>query len=224
MSIAEKITQLKKEIPPGIQLVLVTKTVPVSRMTEAFKAGASDFGENRVQELLSKKKEWKAAGLPEMRWHMIGHLQTNKVKQILGEVALIQSLDRSELVKEIETQAERKKMTRVDCLIQIKTSGEPSKQGLPAEQAVDFAAGISKNSPIRISGLMTIGPLTDNEAEIRSSFQTLKRLQSELREKCPGKGWDILSMGMSGDYGIAIEEGSNMLRIGRSVFGERMNS
>jgi len=198
-----------------IQTVLVSKTVPVERIREALAAGMRDFGENRVQEFVEKK-----AQLPEAQWHMIGHLQTNKVKQVIGEVVLIHSLDSLELAEAIERQAEQKNLKSVPCLIQVNSSGETTKFGLNPKDVESFIANL-KVLRIQIRGLMTIGPLTEEEAKIRNSFQMMKKLQEKMKKQFPEKEWDILSMGMSGDYAIAIEEGSTLIRVGTAVFGER---
>jgi PLP dependent protein len=207
--------------PDEVRFILVTKTVPAEKILQAAGTGVFDFGENRVQELLAKKKE--IGDSPEaakIRWHMIGHLQTNKVRQVVGEVVMIHSLDRLELADEIERQAVLQKIPQVDCLIQVNSSGESSKFGLMPEEAADFT-GKLKGPAIRIRGLMTVGPLTDDIEKVRSAFRRIKELQSELKKKYPQKDWGILSMGMSGDYPEAVREGANLLRIGSAVFGAR---
>ncbi len=228
-SIAEKISELRESIhrialaagrpPEEIRLVLVSKTVSPDRISEAWRSGAREFGENRVQELLRKKED-----LPkDIRWHFIGHLQTNKVKQVLGEVDLIHSLDRPELLGEIERQAALRKITSVDCLIQVNSSGEAGKFGFPPEAVEGVVSSLAQASPLRIRGLMTIGPNTEDETRIRAAFRRVSELRDELKKKFPDKDWGILSMGMSGDYRIAIEEGATLLRIGSAVFGARQN-
>ncbi|MFA6600950.1 MAG: YggS family pyridoxal phosphate-dependent enzyme [Candidatus Omnitrophota bacterium] len=203
--------------PGGVQWVLVTKTVPAARIREAWDLGAREFGENRVQELLEKQ-----AGFPEeARWHLIGHLQTNKVRQVLGRTVLIHSVDRIEVVREIEKQAEKKGIAAVEALIQVNMSREASKSGVLPEEAEALAAGIAADSPLKIRGLMTIGPLTDDEARIREAFRGLRKMGEDFRMKFPDKSWGILSMGMSQDFEIAIEEGATLLRIGSLVFGAR---
>lgn len=202
--------------PEEIGLVLVSKTVSVDRIREAFETGHRDFGENRVQDLADKFQ-----ALPsDIRWHMIGHLQTNKVKQVLGKTVLIHSLDRPELAEVLEKQAEARGLNQVDCLIQVNSSGETSKFGLPLEKTADFVNGL-KLMRVRIRGLMTIGPLTDDEKQIRQAFRRTRELRDDLRAQFKSHSWDILSMGMSGDYKIAIEEGSTLLRVGSAVFGAR---
>lgn len=204
--------------PESVQLVLVTKTVPPERIREAIEAGALDLGENRVQELIEKKPVLPAG----VRWHMIGHLQTNKVKFVAGETVLIHSLDRLELVEALEKQALKKGIEKIDCLVQINSSGEASKSGEAPDRVNSLIEKIRDDSPVKIKGLMTIGPLTGDTQKIREAFRLMKRLQTDLAARFPLKSWDILSMGMSGDYEIAIEEGATLVRVGSAVFGARI--
>lgn len=205
--------------------MLVTKNVPVERIREVLEAGPRDFGENRVQELLQKKPQ-----LPgDLRWHFVGHLQTNKVKSLLGEIVLLHSLDRIALAEEIEKQAERRDR-EVAVLIQVNTSGEITKSGFAPEQAEGAVEAISRLKRIRICGLMTIGPFTEDEQVIRRSFERLRNLRDALKKQFPaliaGTGGEPfhLSMGMSSDFEIAIEEGATIVRIGTAVFGERAHA
>lgn len=227
MSIAQALQDLRGSIrgtaqrmgrgPEGVGLVLVSKTVTPERIREAYQAGERDFGENRVQEWQEKKEL-----LPrDIRWHLIGHLQTNKVKYVVGEVALVHSLDRLELANAIEKQAKVRGIHEVPCLIQVNASGEESKFGLDPAFAEDFVKEMLQRPSIRIKGLMSIGPLTEDEGKVRECFRKTREIRDILRQKFPQFGWDILSMGMSGDYKIAIEEGANLLRIGSLVFGPR---
>lgn len=195
----------------------MTKTVPPDKLREAFGAGVLDFGENRVQELLGKKSELP----PEIRWHFVGHLQTNKVKFLLGEVVLLHSLDRIELAQEIQKQAEKKKIS-VEALVQVNTTGEASKSGFPPGEVDEAIEQISKFSQIKLRGLMTIGPWGGDECSIRASFEKLRILRDRLnRNSSAGGRIRELSMGMSSDFEMAIEEGATLLRIGTAVFGER---
>lgn len=207
--------------------MLVTKTVSVERIREAFEAGHRDFGENRVQELLEKKPQLPA----EIRWHFIGHLQTNKVKSLLngsgGASFLVHSLDRIPLAEEIEKQAEKKGI-EVDALLEVNTSGEATKSGFSPEEFPAALEKIKALNRIRVRGLMTIAPLTEEEQKIRSSFRTLRELRDRLfpnssagRRIGEGEAPLELSMGMSSDFEIAIEEGATIVRIGSAVFGER---
>jgi pyridoxal phosphate enzyme (YggS family) len=200
--------------PEDVRLVLVTKTVRAPLILEAYQTGERDFGENRVQEWQEKKD-----ALPhDIQWHLIGHLQTNKVKYVVGQVALIHSLDRLELADAIEKQAKAKGIAKVPCLVQVNMSGEESKFGLDPAEVEAFVGQMTARSSIRIHGLMSIGPLTEDEGKIRECFRKTRELYEDLRKKFPQWDWDILSMGMSADYRIAIEEGANMLRIGSLVF------
>ncbi|HPS37564.1 MAG TPA: YggS family pyridoxal phosphate-dependent enzyme, partial [Candidatus Omnitrophota bacterium] len=214
MTIASRIQHLKCSIREiagrDVGLVLVTKTVSPERIFEAYAVGERDFGENRVQEWQEKKD-----ALPgDVRWHLIGHLQTNKVKYVVGQVALIHSLDRAELADAIEKCAKNKGITEIPCLVQVNMSGEESKFGFNPSAVEDFVRGLPSRPAIRVRGLMVIGPLTDDTAKIRECFRKTKALLEDLKKKFPGYDWDVLSMGMSVDYKIAIEEGANLLRIG----------
>lgn len=198
-------------------LVAVTKTVPAEKIMEAYREGVRDFGENRVQELLEKMPH-----LPgDIRWHLIGHLQTNKVKYVLGKTALIHSLDRIELADEIIKTARKKKIQEVSCLIQVNSSGEETKFGFAPGQVMDFVKRLPADTPLKIKGLMTIGPLTDDKEVIRECFRATRILRDDLIKAFPRHSWQILSMGMSGDYAEALAEGSNCVRIGSLIFGER---
>jgi len=200
--------------PEDVRLVIVTKTVPVPKIREAYDAGERDFGENRVQEWQDKHPL-----LPDdVRWHLIGHLQTNKVKYVVGKVALIHSLDRLELADAIEKQAKAKGFSEVPCLLQVNMSGEESKFGADPEDAELLVAQILVRPSVKLRGVMAIGPLTDDESRIRDCFRKTRELAESLKRKFPQASWEVLSMGMSSDYRIAIEEGSNMLRIGSLIF------
>ncbi len=205
----------------------MTKNVGCDRIREAYDAGIRDFGENRMQEFLDKKNR-----LPEdINWHFIGRLQTNKVKYWLEHLkqrpamqSLLHSLDRKELADEIEKQAARLEVRSIACLLQVNSSGEKTKGGFDPADINAFMRGLSKPTPLRVLGLMTIGPLTDDRNTIDASFQRMTDLQRELRLKHPDRHWDILSMGMSSDFQTAIEKGANMIRIGSAVFGARKGS
>ncbi len=200
-----------------IKIILVTKTIDEERIKAAWQAGAREFGENRVQELLAKKKNLSS----EFRWHLIGHLQTNKVRQILGETVLILSLDRTELAVEIDSQARKLKIPKVPCLIQVNMAGEITKSGFKLDEVENFVKDFPLDSPVEIKGLMVIGPHTDKEPEIRKVFRKTRELRDNLKKRFSSRNWEILSMGMSGDYPIAIEEGATMIRVGTAVFGDR---
>lgn len=205
----------KKE---DITLLGVTKTVDTDAILEAIDFGIKDVGENKPQELARK---YNVIG-DKVRWHLIGTLQTNKVKYIIDKVSMIHSLDREALCEEIQKRAEKIDKT-IDCLVQVNISKEESKHGLDRECVVDFIKNTSeKYKNINIKGLMTMAPFSSKDNEIRKVFKDLKDLSLEIKElNIQGVSMDVLSMGMSNDYEIAIEEGSTIVRIGTSIFGKR---
>jgi PLP dependent protein len=198
-----------------ITLIAVSKTFPAEDIVIVNKSGQIHFGENKVQELRSK---FDILGVECIKWHLIGHLQTNKVKYISEFVYLIHSVDSLKLAEVIDEQA--KKYSRViDILIQVNTSNEDQKSGIEPGNVRNLCSEISKLENVCMKGLMTIGMFTDDEEIIRDNFKTLKRVYEELRADYPS--FEYLSMGMTSDYKIAIEEGANMLRIGSAIFGYR---
>ena len=201
--------------PEEIRLVAVSKTVEVERIRQALEAGACDLGENRVQELMEKMPQ-----LPEnVRWHMIGRLQKNKVKYIIGKTELIHSLCSLEVAQEIQRLSLRDQVW-TDCLVQVNIGREASKAGVEAEQLPAFLQAVSGLDHIRIRGLMAIAPMVDEPEQARPYFARMKQLFDNLEENAQvRRQW--LSMGMSGDYQVAIEEGANLVRIGSSIFGQR---
>lgn len=217
MSIRENIESIRKEIGDNVTLIAVSKTKPVSDIQEAYDCGQRDFGENKVQELTTKIPE-----LPDdIRWHLIGHLQRNKVKYIIDKVYLIHSVDSLRLAEEIEHQASLKDIT-VNILLQVNISHEESKFGMDREEVFSLVREISAMPHIRIMGLMTIAPFTENPESVRPVFRELKNLSIDIKAlNIDNVSTDILSMGMSGDYCVAIEEGSTMIRVGTGIFGER---
>ncbi|MCB9800082.1 MAG: YggS family pyridoxal phosphate-dependent enzyme [Candidatus Omnitrophica bacterium] len=231
-SIASRIVEVKKNIHLHLEkngrgaeetaLILVSKTVDVQKISEAYRAGIRDFGENKVQEFLEKKKQLPA----DIRWHLIGHIQTNKVKAFFlaavdSELPLIHSLDRQALADEIEKQARKWNLKKVPCLIQVNYSGETTKGGFAPQDVEAFVRKIPSDSAIALKGLMTIGPHTDEEQSIRNCFRGMKGLFEQLRNDFPEHPWQILSMGMSHDYLIGVDEGATMVRVGQAVFGKR---
>lgn len=201
-----------------VTLIAVTKTVDVDKVLEAIECGVTDVGENKPQELARK---YEIIG-DKVRWHLIGSLQTNKVKYIIDKVHMIHSLDRVGLCEEIQKRAE--KIDRViDCLVQVNISKEDSKHGLEEEDVIDFIKDVSsKYNNINIKGLMTMAPFTDDEDKIRTVFKKLNNLSLKIENlNIPKVSMNYLSMGMSNDYKIAIEEGSTIVRVGTSIFGER---
>jgi len=199
--------------PNSIKLVAATKGVPVALIEEAIAAGLTDIGENRVQEAASKFDQLKRYPVT---WHMIGHLQTNKVKPALKMFSVIQSVDSERLAKEISAKSER----TIDVFMEVNASGEASKFGIAPESSVELATGISRLPNIRLKGLMTLGPDTDDKEKRRKSFRLLHGLFEGIKRlNLPSLELEYLSMGMSDDFEVAIEEGSNMVRIGSAIFG-----
>jgi pyridoxal phosphate enzyme (YggS family) len=199
--------------PQDVRLLLASKTVTPSRIRDAFHSGAELFGENKVQEWITKLPE--LADLP-IEWHFIGQLQSNKVKLILPHVNLIHSLDRLSLAEEIQKQAEKLNL-HINTLIEINSSGEENKGGVALEQAEEFIQKLKSFDRIRVCGLMTV-PMNGTEKEVRNCFRKTRELLQTLK---PHLADSILSMGMSGDFEWAIEEGSTLIRVGSSVFGKR---
>ena len=228
MSIKSNIEKIKDEIasicndcgknPQEVNLMAVTKTVDVDAVFEAIDAGITDVGENKPQELARK---YEVIG-DKVNWHLIGTLQTNKVKYIIDKVTMIHSLDREVLCEEIQKRAE--KIDRIiDCLVQVNISKEETKHGLYKDDVVDFVKMVSEKYPnIRIKGLMTMAPFIEDDEVIESVFKGLKDLSLEIDSlSLKNVEMSTLSMGMSHDYKIAIEEGSTIVRVGTSIFGER---
>lgn len=227
MSIKDNIMSIKKNIDDirknsnrqeEVNLIAVTKTVDVDKVLEAIDAGITDIGENKPQELARK---YDVIG-DNVRYHLIGTLQTNKVKYIIDKVYMIHSLDRVALCEEIQKRAEKINKT-INCLVQVNISKEESKHGLEKEFVIDFIKEVSsKYKNIHIKGLMTMAPFVDDEEEIRNVFKSLKNLSLQIKDlNLQNVEMDTLSMGMSHDYKIAVEEGATMVRVGTSIFGQR---
>ena len=218
--IAENLKNLSKEIPSNVVLVAVSKTKSIAEIKEAYAEGQRDFGENKIQEMASKYLE-----LPkDIRWHMIGHLQKNKIKYIAPFVYLIQGIDSFELLQEINKHAVKNNRV-INCLLQVYIAQEDTKFGMTEEEIGNLLSNSLFDSleNIKIVGLMGIASFTDNEVQLRKEFNTLHKFYTDLKEKIhlPNIEFSILSMGMSGDFQLAIEEGSNMVRIGSAIFGQR---
>ena len=216
MTLADRLQKLKKSLPAYVTLVAVSKTKPVSDLMEAYKAGQRVFGENKVQEMVAKFNE-----LPkDIKWHMIGNLQRNKVKYIASFVHLIHGVDSLKLLKEINKQAKKNERV-IECLLQIKIACESTKSGMSSKEAEnllksdDFKA--LKN--IKITGVMGMASFTEDKIQISKEFKNLKLAFETLKELQKNIG--IISMGMSADYPLAIECGSNMIRVGSLIFGKR---
>lgn len=215
MSISENIIKFKASLPNGITLVAVTKTKPVSDIMEAYETGHRVFGENKIQEMESKWHDMPK----DVEWHMIGHVQSNKVKYMASFVSLIHAVDSLKLLKEINKQAARHDRV-IRCMLQIKIAREESKFGMHEDDARVLLTSEETKSMenVKIVGLMGMATFTDDDDQIRSEFQRLKRFYDSLKDV---HDFTELSMGMSGDYTIAIEEGSNMIRVGSAIFGAR---
>ncbi len=198
--------------------VAVTKTHPAEAVRAALAAGLHSSGENRVQELDRKVGE---VGREAADWHLIGHLQRNKVKRALALFDLIESIDSHRLALELSTEAERQ-AREVEGLVEINVSGEPTKSGFSPDEALDAVAAVVRLPRLHIRGLMTIGPLTDDRDAIRRSFVRMRELFQTCAREVPGFDGRWLSMGMSGDFEVAVEEGSNLVRLGTVLFGERL--
>lgn len=200
-----------------VVLIAVSKTKPIEMLTEAYECGCRHFGENKVQELTEKY-----AVMPkDIKWHMIGHLQRNKVKYIVDKVYLIHSVDSVKLAEEISKEAQKKKVT-VSVLIEVNAAGEESKFGIRPEEAEEVIRQIAPLPGVAIKGLMTIAPYVDNPEDNRQYFAQLKQLSVDISKKnIDNVSMSVLSMGMTGDYAVAIEEGATFIRVGTGIFGER---
>lgn len=225
--ISENIAAVEKEIDDvckesgrdrsEVTLIAVSKTKPIEMIEEAYKTGCRDFGENKVQELVDKYEQ-----LPkDIRWHMIGHLQRNKVKYIVDKVFLIHSVDSVRLAEEISKEAVKKNVS-VNILIEVNVAQEATKFGLTCEEVEQMVRDIAKLPNVNIKGLMTIAPIVDNPRENKQYFQKLKKIAVDIRAKnIDNVSMDILSMGMTGDYQAAVAEGATYVRVGTGIFGIR---
>ncbi len=216
MFIYQNYKDINKELSNDVTLVAVSKTKPVADIMEAYEAGHRIFGENKVQEMVNKHE-----ALPEdIEWHMIGHLQRNKVKYMAHFVSLIHGVDKLSTLIEIDKQA--KKHDRIiDCLLQARIAKEETKFGMEFQEIerILFSDDLKELGNVRIKGLMGMATFTEDESQIASEFSTLQELFQDMRSK--GSNLEVLSMGMSGDYRIALRYGSNMIRVGSALFGER---
>ena len=225
--ITENLEQVRKNIeeacravnrdPGEVTLISVSKTKPVSMLQEAYDAGSRDFGENKVQEIMDKYPQ-----LPsDIRWHMIGHLQRNKVKYIVDKVALIHSVDSLRLAETIENEAAKHNVT-VPILIEVNVAQEESKFGLKTEEVLSLVESVAALPHINIKGLMTIAPYVEDPEENRGIFRQLKKLSVDIASKnINNVNMSVLSMGMTGDYQVAVQEGATMVRVGTGIFGAR---
>ena len=200
-----------------VTLIAVSKTKPVSLLMEAYECGCREFGENKVQELIDKYEVMPK----DIKWHMIGHLQRNKVKYIVGKTALIHSVDSLKLAQEISKEA-LKKQVQVSILIEVNVAGEDTKFGVKPEETEELVREIALLPGICIEGLMTIAPYVDDPEQNRQYFEQLKQLSVDIKLKnIDNVNMNVLSMGMTGDYMVAVEEGASFVRVGTGIFGER---
>lgn len=215
MSIQQNYQAILSQLPENVKLVTVSKTNPAEKIKEVYDLGQRAFGENKVQELLEKQPV-----LPnDIEWHLIGHLQTNKVKYIAGFISMIESIDSEKLLKEVDKEA-LKNNRKINVLLQVKIAKEETKFGLTVDETKDiFNKYLNGNYPnIEIKGLMGMASFVDDEIQIREEFSVLKNLFDEFSQLKP---LETLSMGMSGDFPLAIDCGSNSVRVGSAIFGER---
>ena len=224
MKISENLKALKNELPNDVSLVAVSKTKPVEELMEAYNAGQRIFGENKIQEMESKWSEMPK----DVAWHMIGHVQRNKVKFMAPFVELVHAVDSLKLLKEINKEA-KKNDRIIKCLLQIKIAEEDSKFGMEKQDAQQLLASedLQKLKNIKIMGLMGMATFTQDESQISGEFQNLKMIYDELKiqsRELLESEFSILSMGMSADYKLAIDSGSTMVRIGSAIFGDRLNN
>lgn len=219
MSISENILKIKSKLPEGVSLVAVSKTKPISDLLEAYNGGQRIFGENKIQEMASKYNEMPK----DIAWHMIGHIQRNKVKYMAPFVSLIHGVDSLRLLTEINKQA-LKNNRIIDCLLQVKIAAEENKFGLSENEVLNLLASeeIKNFQNIKIVGLMGMATFTDNQEQLQKEFEMLKCVFDNLtHRKSSNFNLKTLSMGMSDDYPIAIKNGSTMIRVGSSIFGKR---
>lgn len=222
MGIAENIQQIVTEISPAARLIAVTKTKPVEMLMEAYQAGFKRYGENKVQEMVGKYEQMPK----DIEWHLIGHLQSNKVKYMASFVAMIHSVDSLKLLQEINKQAAKNNRV-IDCLLQVFIAQEETKFGLSEEELGELLLSeeLQLMQNVRIVGLMGMASNTDDEDQVRLEFRGLKQLFDKLNARAADFPANVdlkeISMGMSGDYPIAVEEGSTLVRVGSAIFGSR---
>lgn len=216
--IADNLRKLREEIPDSVSLIAVSKTKPVADILTAYEAGQRDFGENRIQEMADKYEE-----MPQdIRWHMIGHVQGNKIKYMAPFVHMVHGMDKPKRFRELDKEANKQNRV-IDCLLQVHIASEDSKFGFSYEEATEFLSrDIAELYPnLRLRGLMGMATFTDDMAKVRSEFKALNQFFEAQKERGQLSYFDVLSMGMSGDFRIAIEEGSTMVRVGQAIFGAR---
>lgn len=216
--IGEKIKQFKQRLSDEITLVAVSKTKPVEDIREAYEAGQRDFGENKIQDMLDKYEE-----LPkDIRWHMVGHVQGNKIKYMAPFVYLVHGIDKPKRLKELNKEAAKNDRV-INCLLQVHIAKEETKFGFSFDEALEVMknAPVEKYPHVHIRGLMGMATFTDDQQQVRNEFRGLKSFFNKIIIDHNPPEFNILSMGMSSDYQLAIDEGSNMIRIGTEIFGKR---
>ncbi len=220
MSVAENLRIIREEIPEGVELVAVSKFHPVEALREAYDAGQRCFGESRVQELVAKEKELPA----DIRWHFIGHLQTNKVKQLIGKTSLIESVDSEKLLRLIDKESAKAGIV-TNVLMQVHVAREETKFGFYPEELLQIfeQRGYESLTNTHICGVMGMASNTDDEERVKADFKAIAEIYRRIADDASLglRGFDKLSMGMSGDWPLAVEEGANIIRIGTAIFGER---
>ncbi len=219
VDVRANIERVLSEMPDGVRLVAVSKFHPVEKLTAAYEAGQRRFGESRVQELLAKEPQMPA----DVEWHFIGHLQTNKVKQLVGKASLIESIDSERLLDIVDGES-RKAGVTTRVLMQVHVAREETKFGFWPEELLDYfrARKFENLTNTHICGVMGMASNTDDEQRVSEDFAAIAKVYGDILELCPDlRGFDTLSMGMSGDWPLAVEQGSNMVRIGTAIFGER---
>lgn len=222
-SIAEAAQRVGRP-PEDVTLVAVSKTKPLELVKIAYNLGMRDFGENRVQEALEKQANFTA---PDLHWHMIGHVQTNKANKVAGSFSYIHSIDSVHAAQALQRALEKQShgddgVVRQAIFLQINISGEASKEGMSPQETLEVARQILALSLLDVRGLMTVAPLVEDAEQVRPVFRALRNLRDQLRQELPAGNWEHLSMGMTDDYQVAIEEGATIVRVGRAIFGERI--
>jgi pyridoxal phosphate enzyme (YggS family) len=206
--------------PSDVTLVAVSKTHPFAVVRAAYDAGQRDFGENRIEELAPKAYEGRVGGMDDLRWHLIGTVQSRKTNQVVGPLTLIHAIDRVKIAERI-SQAAVKAGLVMDVLLEVNVSGEATKHGFAPEELLACAGELLQLGGIRVHGLMTMAPLVEDPEDTRPTFRGLRELRDRLAERFPQGDWSQLSMGMTNDFEVAIEEGATLVRVGSAIFGSR---
>jgi hypothetical protein len=217
--ITKRIQELHDTLPTQVRLIAVTKTVSVERIREAYAAGIRDFGENKVQEAIAKQEQLQ--DLTDIRWHFLGHLQTNKAKLALTHFHWIHTCDRAKLAQRLNRLLEELEVTPPNLLLQVKPFSDPNKYGWTIPELLEALPTLEQYQHLKIKGLMTILPLSQSTEETQTGFEKVRDLAQQIKSQSENLSMEELSMGMSADYPFAIEAGATMIRLGRTIFGER---